>query len=447
MPFVANTFVDGPAGGTPITAAALNNLGRGVVAADITNPASASTAALDGLVAGYVGASSATKTALVGAFGRAINLETFAGVDPTGTTECSAAIQAALNAAQAANVPLVANGGQYAISNTVTIQSDADLSRAVFAYTGTGTAIIVGNPPVSIVRKTIKTPYVKAMTKTVLGWAQVAGSIGVKVVNTSDCTVYFSTIWNFETGIQFYGQGAGNGVTYCKFFLGSLYNNKRNVQITTDNISGYANQCETFGGAFNFDSAEGVGIAGTRQFLLSSVSQVGDGWTFHAPSVEDAGGVCQITIECYGIDNLWDHGRYEQGAGLPTVLWGTGSTKNEIRSGVNIDAMVESISGTTSNKMTRSGVQKVLTAVKTFDNTDEGKVIICNIAGGGTLTLPQVAFRSPGTRITVKNVNATTITINTSTDPIDGGTTVTLVQWASKTFVSQQLPAANWITL
>lgn len=41
MPFVANTFVDGPAGGTPITAAALNNLGQGVAAADITNPSSA----------------------------------------------------------------------------------------------------------------------------------------------------------------------------------------------------------------------------------------------------------------------------------------------------------------------------------------------------------------------------------------------------------------------
>ena len=44
--FVANSFTDGTAGGTPITAATLNNLELGLVAADITNPASAAFAAL-----------------------------------------------------------------------------------------------------------------------------------------------------------------------------------------------------------------------------------------------------------------------------------------------------------------------------------------------------------------------------------------------------------------
>ena len=445
--FVPNSFTDGVAGGTPITAATLNNLENGLVAADITNPASAAALAL---VAGYetIGLSAATKTALSNTYGRAMNLESYAGVDPTGVTECSAAIQAALNAAATAGVPLIAAGGQYAISSTITISADADLSRAVFNYTGTGTAIIVGNPPASIARKTIKTPYVIALTKTVIGWGQVAGSIGVKIVNTSDCTVHVGTIRNFESGLMFYGQGVGGGVTYSRFFLGTLLNNKRNLVITTDNISGYANQCSTFGGAFNFDAAEGVAVAGTRHMLLANVAQVADGWTFHEPSLEDSGGTCQTTIECWGIDNLWDHGRYETAVGVPSVLWQAGAIKNEIRSGVNVDAITEGVSGTTTlNKMTRSGGMKVITAIKTFDNTDEGKVIIANIAAGGTCTLPAVAYRSPGTRITVKNVSATTITINTAVDPMDGGFSVNLVQWASKTFVSQQLPSANWITV
>ena len=47
MPFVANTFVDGPAGGTPITAATLNNLELGLVAADVTNPSSAAATFID----------------------------------------------------------------------------------------------------------------------------------------------------------------------------------------------------------------------------------------------------------------------------------------------------------------------------------------------------------------------------------------------------------------
>jgi hypothetical protein len=285
-----------------------------------------------------------------------------------------------------------------------------------------------------------------ALAKTVVGWAQVAGSIGVRVTNTSDCTVHFGEIRNFETGLQFYGQGVGGGVTYCKFFLGTLLNNKRNLVVTTDNISGYANQNEVFGGSFNFDSAEGATVVGTRHILISNVSQIIDGWTFHEPALEDSGGTCEATIECYGNNNLFDHARYES-AGTPSVKWQTGSSNNEIRGGVNVDAIVESLTGTTSNRIVRTPGPKVLTAAKTFDNTDEGKVIIANLAAGGTFSLPAVAYRSPGTRITVKNVAATTITVGTVVDPMDGGLTVTLVQWASKTFVSQQLPAANWITL
>ena len=44
--FVPNSFIDGSAGGTPITAATLNNLELGLVAADVTNPASAAALSL-----------------------------------------------------------------------------------------------------------------------------------------------------------------------------------------------------------------------------------------------------------------------------------------------------------------------------------------------------------------------------------------------------------------
>ena len=50
--FVPNSFSDGVAGGTPITAATLNNLENGLVAADITNPASAAAVALVATVIG-----------------------------------------------------------------------------------------------------------------------------------------------------------------------------------------------------------------------------------------------------------------------------------------------------------------------------------------------------------------------------------------------------------
>ena len=65
--FVPNSFTDGVAGGTPITAATLNNLEQGVVAADITNPASAATTALAAAITAQaepVGLSAATQSGL-----------------------------------------------------------------------------------------------------------------------------------------------------------------------------------------------------------------------------------------------------------------------------------------------------------------------------------------------------------------------------------------------
>ena len=54
MPFAANSFVDGAAGGTPITAASLNNLEQGLVAADITTPGSAAAVSLAAQLAGLL---------------------------------------------------------------------------------------------------------------------------------------------------------------------------------------------------------------------------------------------------------------------------------------------------------------------------------------------------------------------------------------------------------
>jgi len=404
----------------------------------------------DAAIAAFVGqTSSATVISIAKKFGKAVNLENFPGVDPTAVTECATAIQAALDAASAAGVPLVSRIGQYKLATGVIIRDHADLSRAVFNYTGTsGVAVTVGNAPSSISRKVIWTPYLIALAKTVTGWGQVAGTVGVKVINTSDCEVHFGTVRNFETGIQFYGQGVGGGVTYCRFFLGTILNNKRLLHITTDNVSGYANQNIVFGGSFNFDAAEGAAVSGTRHVLIDNMLQAIDGWTFYGSSFEDSGAVAEFTIECYGNNNLFDACRFETYGGVPKVKWNAGSHDNHIRGGVNVDAIVETIVGATANKITRSTGLKVLTAVKTFNNTDEGKQLISNVAGGGSYVLPSVAVRSPGTMIKIKNINSTTISIATAVDQLDGSVSAqTIPQWGSKTFIAQQLPSAMWISV
>lgn len=392
-----------------------------------------------------------TKAQASATFARARNLETYPGVDPTGVVECSAAIQAAINAASAEKVQIISNASSYLISAGITLQDHADLSRAIFSYSGTsGPAITVGNavPANAPSRKTIHVPYVIATAKTVLGWAQLAATCtGVQVLNMTSCVVHFACSRNFMTGIEFKGVGVGGGVTYSKFYLGQLVNNKRNLVVTTDGVSGYANQNQTFGGTFNFDAAEGLGVVGTRHILIENTPSKIDGWTFHEPSLEDSGGVCEYTVDCAGNNNLIDGGRFESVNRPPSVAWRTGSANNEIRGGVNVDAITEALFGTTANKVTRREGRKVLTANRTLDNTDEGKVIVSNTAAAVTYSLPGVAYRSPGTRVTVQNVGAGVVTVNTVLDPLDGGFTATIPQWASKTFVSAQLPVASWLTI
>ena len=66
--FVPNSFTDGVAGGTPITAATLNNLENGLVAADVTNPASAAAVAIATLGATYAPAATPAGLALTKRF-------------------------------------------------------------------------------------------------------------------------------------------------------------------------------------------------------------------------------------------------------------------------------------------------------------------------------------------------------------------------------------------
>ena len=71
MAYVADVFADGVGGNTPITAAKLNKLGQGIVAADITNPASAATTALAAAITAQaepVGLSGTTQAGLSNAY-------------------------------------------------------------------------------------------------------------------------------------------------------------------------------------------------------------------------------------------------------------------------------------------------------------------------------------------------------------------------------------------
>ena len=403
----------------------------------------------DAAIAAAVGTvGTLSRIALDKIYSASIRLETYPGVDPTGAVECSAAIQSAIAAGKALKIPVVSSGGFYSITSTIVIEYDVDFSRAVFNYSGTGVAVQVGNaiapPNGGVARLTVKTPFLINLLKTVAAWSQVAGSVGVQLVNANNCVLYIANITNFEDGFQAIGVGLNGGVTYCKIFMGSLVNNKKNIHITTSG-TGYSNQNLVFGGTLNYANSEASPTFGTRHIVIDNASSPIDGWNFIGTAIEDSGAVAEYTIECWGNNNSWSNCRYEVYGGIPHVYWGNGSYDNFILGGINVDAIIETINGVTLNKIVRLAKDKILTATKIFDNTDFGKTIVSNVATAITYTLPQVDYFSPNTFITVRNVGVGVVTINSTANTINGAASVTIPQWSALTFYSQMLPTHTWI--
>lgn len=375
-----------------------------------------------------------------------LNLNTYAGVDPTGVTECSAAIQAAFDAALAQGLPVVSKQAEYRLSSGVTLNGSADLSRAVFNYTAsTGIALTIGAAG-GLSRKQIRAPFVIALAKTVAGWGQVAGTIGIRCINLIGCEVTLQDVRAFETGIQAYADVAAY-LAYNRFFLtGSILNNKRGFVVATDgSATAFANKNEVFGGDFNY-SGEAVASAGTRHILLTESVVPITSWTFHEPSLQDSSGSAEFMVDISGRANVISNAYWETNVGTIKARWANGSYDNIIDFGVNSDLIEETVTGTAENRLNRLGRDKVITANRTLDRTDFGKTLILNAAGAITITLPDVAFLSPGTKVTIRNVAATSASINTTTNTINGSlAALTLPQWGTMKFISQKSPDAQWI--
>lgn len=283
---------------------------------------------------------------------RGLNLEKASGVDPTGTTECGAAIQAAITAAEAAGVPTVAAAGTfYKIATGLTIKKDCDLSRAVIAYTGSGVALTVGDAAGAVVRrKGIRLPYLINEAKTGPGWGAVAGSVGVRLHNVNESHVYLSDVHNFESGLQLYSDSAP-GVAYNEIYLSRLSNNKRNAHFTSD-VDGWTNQNNLHGGALSHLAEEGSLVAGVRQVLMEGTSPwVPDGNTFNGTSLENLG-VAEYLIDSNGWYNQFIGCRYEW-TGTPgdqAVIWRAGAKGNRLIGGWGVeDLTVTREAGSLSN--------------------------------------------------------------------------------------------------
>lgn len=235
-------------------------------------------------------------------------------------------LQAAADAAAANGTKLVSSG-VLTTGSTLTLNCDADLSGLTYNYSGTGTAVLVGNPAIANFRKTLRLPHVIATAKTTTGWGQVVGSVGVDVVNAYAFHITVPNVRSFETGLRVRGD-TSNGTQQTTFHLGHLDNNKVNVRFT-GSATGWANQDCFFGGRCSHNSNEGAQVAGTRHVLFELLANPVNGHQFFGTSLESPN-VVEYHIEAAQTTwcTFWGARFENTGGDANRRILNTGASKN-----------------------------------------------------------------------------------------------------------------------
>lgn len=272
-------------------------------------------------------------------------------VVPNGSTLSD--LQTALNSAATFGTTVWASG-TYTTSSTLTVAASCDLSNVQINYTGTGTAVLAGTTTGSIHRKTMHLPSVRNMNKVSNGWAAVAGSIGIDLVNLYTTNVSFPHIRNFEIGLRVYGMN-NQGSSYLTITLGHLDNNKINQQVDAhDPSGGWANQVLFLGGRSSHDSNEGQNVAGTKHIHIKALNINADpNNNLWLNSSLESPGVVEWAIDAAGGSvNMWLNPRFEFTGGNAKVRWGARAVRNRIVGGNMTDNVEETrIVGQASNSI------------------------------------------------------------------------------------------------
>lgn len=303
-----------------------------------------------------------------------------------------AALQTALTAAAAAGKKVVAYG-TITTDQTITIKGDADLGGLTVNYTGNGIGVQVGaNTGVVTFDKTVTTPRITHTAKTILGWSQVAGTIGVRLINLNGCKVYIPFIRNFEISLD--NRGEAQGCVYNTVTLGAINNGKIGIQFLSD-ATGWANQNTFIGGTVGMDSAEGNKVVGTRAVDMLSSANLPNTNTFIGVSLEGNG--WEYQFETWGLYNVFFNCRYESSLGAKVwfrasavrnaILQGYGTVTAQYEAGQSLN----SIDMSSNRRMMGNGTAGVL-VIENSTSSANNTVVVVDAGATAAGTDPATAY-------------------------------------------------------
>jgi hypothetical protein len=229
--------------------------------------------------------------------------------------------------------------GTYKITNKIMIRCELDASQATFEYYGTGTAIVLGDDTstgIVTARKTFLLPRVINKSRGT-GWD--GTSIGVKCVNLNDCKVFEQFIQDFEMGLNIYG--LSQGTAYSTFYLGTMWNNHKNIVLDGD-ATGWVNQNTFIGGRLQMDLSKGATVDDLNAKLIDMSSSIQpNNNTFIGTSIEGIN-VCYYRVDISGRNNAFYNCRWESQSGANVrVRYRASAYANEIHRGYDASKIEE----------------------------------------------------------------------------------------------------------
>jgi hypothetical protein len=242
----------------------------------------------------------------------------WAGAKGDGTTDDTAAIQAAVNVAASLSVPIVFPAGNYKITSTISIPGTINVkgSDAKITAVGDFVALQYGSTTNNSLYRTLLLPQVWKSART---WA--GPDVGVRLLNLAGCDVHVPAIYSFSVGLDAMGINT-NGWMFNTVRIGYISDALTNLWLHPV-ASGWVND-NTFIGGSLFNPISSPQQTNTATIALTQETYAPGANRFIGVSVETYQSYWRIW--CEGPHNLWQWCRFEEyPSGLPSRVMFNGN--------------------------------------------------------------------------------------------------------------------------